>query len=115
MDLSPEQQGAFCDSLAALYGGYGSSIECHEDGSTSTTTAWIDQASCVAQFSELSPSCQATVAQVTTCNEWHSSPCDHFGQHEPPACGIVDACVSAQGGGGSSGSSPGVLADGGGD
>jgi hypothetical protein len=68
--LSTAEKQSFCDSIAQAEGGYGTMHVCPIDGGAVTTIdAPGDQASCVADISQLSarPRCKETVGDFMGC------------------------------------------------
>jgi hypothetical protein len=65
--LSTSEKAQFCDWEASLLGGYGKAqLKTCTDGRCASISL-PDQASCVADFSEYSASCEATVAEGENC------------------------------------------------
>jgi hypothetical protein len=88
--LSLQQQGALCDSLAALAGGYGHGPTCMGDAGATTISFWSDQADCTAGLELVPTTCQATVGQYTPCVQWALS-CASVDAPYPTSCADLEA------------------------
>jgi hypothetical protein len=98
--LSESDQQQLCDWQAALYGGYGRTLDCAdaEGQGEMVGVGPTDQASCVGQFAQLSvetKSCGATVGQFETCLQWDVTNLCVVGAKPPAECAALSdpACL----------------------
>jgi len=91
--LSADEMKQFCDEVAALFGGYGQSIEC--DGGNGPTLGPQSQDECVSEVTQGKAKyvdCQETVAQAITCTQWSvQNICVSSPGPAPQACSLTSS------------------------